>query len=279
MEVEKEEEPEGKLWERGLIGEGVLGGKGLLPKKEPRWEDEQSLSPGGSAEVPTNQKSRWFEGEAGAVKAYRAGNKEKCERMVVGPFRMSGFPRKLATPKDEPRHFSNRTIFIQGLPPNISYSELSRYIKTGPVDTIRIIEEENMAFVVFVWYKDSLAFSAFLKTAQARIRGYRITQSPIQHKYINGLRFREPVDISQRAMSRSIFLTGLPFGTTPRSLRRDMTNLIGAKLDFEMIEVQASSARVVATSVDIAVSLLDRLVGHPKYKTTVNYFERDPCDC
>jgi hypothetical protein len=174
--------------------------------------------------------------------------------------------------------FFARMIFLNGLPPKITYPELCKYVKGGPIDTIRIFEKDHSAFVIFLRAKDKEAYEKFLETNEVKIRGSKLMQMPWDQKYLNNLRLLQPDEIFQRGWTRCIFLQGIPAGTSLEMLRRDLMSIIGIKLDFQKIEVRGVCAKVWNTDVTTALALRDGLMKHNKYSGIYISFEKDPCD-
>jgi RNA recognition motif-containing protein len=59
----------------------------------------------------------------------------------------------------------NRTVYMGGLPQNVTYEEVMNHVRFGAVEQVKLLEEKNCAFVTFI---ESAAAMAFFADAQAR---------------------------------------------------------------------------------------------------------------
>jgi hypothetical protein len=254
----------------------------IMTERAPAALFRGSTWPVQTLESATSQ-AHWSSGETHAIRAYRAAQKEKLE--LSSPQRLTPLtppvapkPAAPSSFKGEPRHFSARTVLLIGLPNKTTYPELGRYIKGGPVDTIRINEHEHSALVIFVYAKDMQAYQKFLQTTDIKIRGNKLMPMKPQQKYLIDMSLREPEEILARGWTRCIFLEGLPLGITTDALRRDLNGIVGIKLDYQKIEVQGLCARVWTTAITTALALREGLRTHYKYTGVHFSFEMDPCD-
>lgn len=164
-----------------------------------------------------------------------------------------------------------RTIFIGNLPAECTIDEVLNLVRSGLVESARLLPEKNCAFVYFV---DPSAAAAFhhegtLRGLSLEGRELRIgwgNQSPVPPLVLQAV---------QQGATRNVFLGGIDVSVTEDGLRADFSQF--GPIDTIRILHDKNIAFVHLTSVASAMKAVATLSNDPRYAGRRVNYGKDRC--
>ncbi|KAL8723053.1 MAG: hypothetical protein Q9225_000595 [Loekoesia sp. 1 TL-2023] len=168
---------------------------------------------------------------------------------------------------------SSRTVYLGNIPPETSAEEILGHVRSGPIESVRLLPDKNCAFISFLESNSATHFHSDAILKKLSIRGQDI-------KIGWGKPAQVPTSVSiavqQSGASRNVYLGNLPETVTEAELREDLGKF--GPIDTVKIVREKAIGFVHFLSIGNAIKAVAQLPQEPKWQAPRRvYYGKDRC--
>ncbi|KAI4133366.1 MAG: hypothetical protein LQ338_000266 [Usnochroma carphineum] len=168
---------------------------------------------------------------------------------------------------------SSRTVYLGNIPPETSAEEILGHVRSGPIESVRLLPDKNCAFISFLESGSATHFHSDAILKKLSIRGQDI-------KIGWGKPAQVPTSVSiavqQSGASRNVYLGNLPETVTEAELREDLGKF--GPIDTVKIVREKAIGFVHFLSIGNAIKAVAQLPQEPKWQAPRRvYYGKDRC--
>ncbi|KAL8953577.1 MAG: hypothetical protein Q9222_000572 [Ikaeria aurantiellina] len=168
---------------------------------------------------------------------------------------------------------SSRTVYLGNIPAETSAEEILGHVRSGPIESVRLLPDKNCAFISFLESNSANHFHSDAILKKLCIRGQDI-------KIGWGKPAQVPTSVSiavqQSGASRNVYLGNLPETVTEAELRDDLAKF--GPIDTVKIVREKAIGFVHFLSISNAVKAVAQLPQEPKWQAPRRvYYGKDRC--
>ena len=168
---------------------------------------------------------------------------------------------------------SSRTVYLGNIPPETSAEEILGHVRSGQIESVRLLPDKNCAFISFLDGSSATHFHSDAILKKLAIRGQDI-------KVGWGKPAQVPTSVSvavqQSGASRNVYLGNLPETVTEAELRDDLGKF--GSIDTVKIVREKAIGFVHFLSISNAIKAVSQLPQEPKWQAPRRvYYGKDRC--
>lgn len=168
---------------------------------------------------------------------------------------------------------SSRTVYLGNIPPETSAEEILGHVRSGPIESVRLLPDKNCAFISFLDSHSATHFHSDAILKKLSIRGQDI-------KIGWGKPAQVPTSVSlavqQSSASRNVYLGNLPETVTEAELREDLGKF--GPIDTIKIVREKAIGFVHFLSISNAIKAVAQLPQESKWQAPRRvYYGKDRC--
>ena len=168
---------------------------------------------------------------------------------------------------------SSRTVYLGNIPPETSAEEILGHVRSGQIESVRLLPDKNCAFISFLDGNSATHFHSDAILKKLAIRGQDI-------KVGWGKPAQVPTSVSvavqQSGASRNVYLGNLPETVTEAELREDLGKF--GPIDTVKIVREKAIGFVHFLSIGNAIKAVSQLPQEPKWQAPRRvYYGKDRC--
>ncbi|KAK3322486.1 hypothetical protein B0H66DRAFT_205650 [Apodospora peruviana] len=168
---------------------------------------------------------------------------------------------------------TSRTVYLGNIPPDTSAEEILGHVRSGQIESVRLLPDKNCAFISFLdassathFHSDAILKKLCIKGQDIKIGWGKPSQVPTS----------VALAVQQSGASRNVYLGNLPEEITDEELREDLGKF-GA-IDTVKIVREKSIAFVHFLSIANAIKAVSQLPQEAKWQTPRRvYYGKDRC--
>ncbi|KAL9126990.1 MAG: hypothetical protein Q9217_004046 [Psora testacea] len=168
---------------------------------------------------------------------------------------------------------SSRTVYLGNIPPETSAEEILGHVRSGQIESVRLLPDKNCAFISFLDGSSATHFHSDAILKKLAIRGQDIKVGwgkPAQ------VPTSVAVAVQQSGASRNVYLGNLPETVTEAELREDLGKF--GPIDTIKIVREKAIAFVHFLSISNAIKAVSQLPQEPKWQAPRRvYYGKDRC--
>ena len=157
---------------------------------------------------------------------------------------------------------TSRTVYLGNIPPDTSAEEILGHVRSGQIESVRLLPDKNCAFISFLdassathFHSDAILKKLCIKGQDIKIGWGKPSQVPTS----------VALAVQQSGASRNVYLGNLPEEITEEELREDLGKF-GA-IDTVKIVREKSIAFVHFLSIANAIKAVSQLPQEPKWQS------------
>ncbi|KAF1991005.1 hypothetical protein K402DRAFT_169146 [Aulographum hederae CBS 113979] len=168
---------------------------------------------------------------------------------------------------------TSRTVYLGNIPPETSAEEILGHVRSGQIESVRLLPDKNCAFISFLDSSSATHFHSDAILKKLAIRGQDI-------KVGWGKPSQVPTSVAlavqQSGASRNVYLGSLPEDVTEEELREDLGKF--GPIDTVKIVREKSIGFVHYLSIGNAIKAVAQLPQEPKWQAPRRvYYGKDRC--
>ncbi|EEH49302.1 uncharacterized protein PADG_05381 [Paracoccidioides brasiliensis Pb18] len=168
---------------------------------------------------------------------------------------------------------TSRTVYLGNLPPETSAEEILGHVRSGQIESVRLLPDKNCAFISFLESSSATHFHSDAILKKLAIKGNDI-------KIGWGKPSQVPTSVSlavqQSGASRNVYLGNLAEDVTEEELREDLGKF--GPIDTIKIVKEKSIGFVHFLSISNAIKAVTQLPQEPKWQAPKRvYYGKDRC--
>ncbi|KAI4169856.1 MAG: hypothetical protein LQ343_005405 [Gyalolechia ehrenbergii] len=168
---------------------------------------------------------------------------------------------------------SSRTVYLGNIPPETSAEEILGHVRSGPIESVRLLPDKNCAFISFLESNSATHFHSDAILKKLSIQGQDI-------KIGWGKPAQVPTSVSiavqQSGASRNVYLGNLPDTVTEAELRDDLGKF--GPIDTVKIVREKAIGFVHFLSIGNAIKAVAQLPQEPRWQAPRRvYYGKDRC--
>ncbi|EAA28114.1 hypothetical protein GE21DRAFT_4086 [Neurospora crassa] len=168
---------------------------------------------------------------------------------------------------------TSRTVYLGNIPPDTSAEEILGHVRSGQIESVRLLPDKNCAFISFLdassathFHSDAILKKLCIKGQDIKIGWGKPSQVPTS----------VALAVQQSGASRNVYLGNLPEEVTEEELREDLGKF-GA-IDTVKIVKEKNIAFVHFLSIANAIKAVAQLPQEPKWAAPRRvYYGKDRC--
>lgn len=168
---------------------------------------------------------------------------------------------------------SSRTVYLGNIPPETSAEELLGHVRSGQIESVRLLPDKNCAFIYFLDGSSATHFHSDAILKKLAIRGQDIKigwGKPAQ------VPTSVQVAVQQSGASRNVYLGNLPETVTEAELREDLGKF--GPIDTVKLVREKAIGFVHFLSISNAIKAVSQLPQEPKWQAPRRvYYGKDRC--
>jgi RNA recognition motif-containing protein len=168
---------------------------------------------------------------------------------------------------------SSRTVYLGNIPPDTTAEEILNHVRSGQVESVRLLPDKNCAFISFLDNSAATHFHSDAILKRLSIKGQDIKigwGKPSQVPTSVGLA------VQQSSASRNVYLGNLPEEITEEEIREELSRF--GQIDTVKIVREKAIAFVHFLSISHAVKAVQQLPQEPKWGPPRRvYYGKDRC--
>ncbi len=168
---------------------------------------------------------------------------------------------------------SSRTVYLGNIPPETSAEEILGHVRSGQIESVRLLPDKNCAFISFLDGSSATHFHSDAILKKLAIRGQDIKVGwgkPAQ------VPTSVAVAVQQSGASRNVYLGNLPETVTEAELRDDLGKF--GPIDTVKIVREKAIGFVHFLSIGNAIKAVSQLPQDPKWQAPRRvYYGKDRC--
>ncbi|KAF2201725.1 hypothetical protein GQ43DRAFT_23087 [Delitschia confertaspora ATCC 74209] len=168
---------------------------------------------------------------------------------------------------------TSRTVYLGNIPPETSAEEILGHVRSGQIESVRLLPDKNCAFISFLDSSSATHFHSDAILKKLAIRGQDI-------KIGWGKPSQVPTSVAlavqQSGASRNVYLGNLPEDVTEDELREDLSKF--GSIDTVKIVREKAIGFVHFLSIGNAIKAVAQLPQEPKWQAPRRvYYGKDRC--
>lgn len=168
---------------------------------------------------------------------------------------------------------SSRTVYLGNIPPDTSAEEILGHVRSGQIESVRLLPDKNCAFISFLDGNSATHFHSDAILKKLSIRGQDI-------KVGWGKPAQVPTSVAlavqQSGASRNVYLGNLPEDVSEAELREDLGKF--GPIDTVKIVREKAIGFVHFLSIGHAIKAVSQLPQEPKWQAPRRvYYGKDRC--
>ena len=168
---------------------------------------------------------------------------------------------------------SSRTVYLGNIPPETSAEEILGHVRSGQIESVRLLPDKNCAFISFLEGSSATHFHSDAILKKLAIRGQDI-------KVGWGKPAQVPTSVAlavqQSGASRNVYLGNLPDTVTEIELREDLGKF--GPIDTVKLVREKAIGFVHFLSISNAIKAVSQLPQEPKWQAPRRvYYGKDRC--
>jgi RNA recognition motif-containing protein len=168
---------------------------------------------------------------------------------------------------------TSRTVYLGNIPPETSAEEILGHVRSGQIESVRLLPDKNCAFISFLDSSSATHFHSDAILKKLSIRGQDI-------KIGWGKPSQVPTSVAlavqQSGASRNVYLGNLPEDVTEDELREDLSKF--GPIDTVKIVREKAIGFVHFLSIGNAIKAVAQLPQEPKWQPPRRvYYGKDRC--
>ncbi|KAF2763452.1 negative regulator of differentiation 1 [Pseudovirgaria hyperparasitica] len=168
---------------------------------------------------------------------------------------------------------TSRTVYLGNIPPETSAEEILGHVRSGQIESVRLLPDKNCAFISFLDSSSATHFHSDAILKKLSIRGQDI-------KIGWGKPSQVPTSVAlavqQSGASRNVYLGNLPEDVSEEELREDLGKF--GPVDTVKIVREKAIGFVHFLSIGNAIKAVAQLPQEPKWQTPRRvYYGKDRC--
>lgn len=168
---------------------------------------------------------------------------------------------------------TSRTVYLGNIPPETSAEEILGHVRSGQIESVRLLPDKNCAFISFLDSSSATHFHSDAILKKLAIRGQDI-------KIGWGKPSQVPTSVAlavqQSGASRNVYLGNLPEDVTEEELREDLSKF--GPIDTVKIVREKAIGFVHFLSIGNAIKAVAQLPQEPKWQAPRRvYYGKDRC--
>ena len=170
-------------------------------------------------------------------------------------------------------HGTSRTVYLGNIPPDTSAEEILGHVRSGQIESVRLLPDKNCAFISFLDGSAATHFHSDAILKKLSIRGQDI-------KIGWGKPSQVPTSVAlavqQSGASRNVYLGNLPEDISEPELREDLSKF--GPIDTIKLVREKSIGFVHFLSIGNAIKAVTQLPQEPKWQAPRRvYYGKDRC--
>lgn len=168
---------------------------------------------------------------------------------------------------------SSRTVYLGNIPPETSAEEILGHVRSGQIESVRLLPDKNCAFISFLDSSSATHFHSDAILKKLAIRGQDIKvgwgkPAPVPTSVT--------LAVQQSGASRNVYLGNLPDTVTEAELREDLGKF--GPIDTVKIVREKAIGFVHFLSIGNAIKAVSQLPQEPKWQAPRRvYYGKDRC--
>ena len=170
-------------------------------------------------------------------------------------------------------HASSRTVYLGNIPPDTSAEEILGHVRSGQIESVRLLPDKNCAFISFLDGSSATHFhsDAILKKLSIRGSDIKIGWGKPSHVPTS-----VALAVQQSGASRNVYLGNLPEDMTETELREDLGKF--GLIDTVKLVREKAIAFVHFLSIGNAIKAVNQLPQEAKWQAPRRvYYGKDRC--
>ena len=168
---------------------------------------------------------------------------------------------------------SSRTVYLGNIPPETSAEEILGHIRSGPIESVRLLPDKNCAFISFLDGSSATHFHSDAILKKLAIRGQDIK---IGWGKPSQVPTSVAIAVQQSGASRNVYLGNLDESVTENELREDLGKF--GPIDTVKIVREKAIGFVHFLSIGNAIKAVSQLPQEPKWQAPRRvYYGKDRC--
>ena len=168
---------------------------------------------------------------------------------------------------------TSRTVYLGNIPPDTSAEEILGHVRSGQIESVRLLPDKNCAFISFLDGNSATHFHSDAILKKLAIRGQDV-------KIGWGKPSQVPTSVAlavqQSGASRNVYLGNLPDDITEAELREDLGKF--GPIDTVKLVREKSIGFVHFLSINNAIKAVQQLPQEPKWQAPRRvYYGKDRC--
>ena len=168
---------------------------------------------------------------------------------------------------------SSRTVYLGNIPPETSAEEILGHVRSGQIESVRLLPDKNCAFISFLdggaathFHSDAILKKLAIRGQDIKIGWGKPAQVPTS----------VTLAVQQSGASRNVYLGNLPDTITELELREDLGKF--GPIDTVKIVREKAIAFVHFLSISNAIKAVTQLPQEPKWQAPRRvYYGKDRC--
>lgn len=167
---------------------------------------------------------------------------------------------------------SSRTIYLGNVPPEITAEELLNHVRSGIVESVRLLAKKNCAFISFLnpasashFYSDAVLKKLTLNSQDVKVGWGKPTQVPPQVS----------LAVAQDGASRNVYIGNLPENITEEEIRTEFLKY--GQIDTIKLIKDKNIGFVHFFSIASAIKAVQQLPFEPQWTQRKVFYGRDRC--
>lgn len=168
---------------------------------------------------------------------------------------------------------SSRTVYLGNIPPETSAEEILGHVRSGQIESVRLLPDKNCAFISFLDGSSATHFHSDAILKKLSIRGQDIKvgwgkPAPVPTSV--------QLAVSQSGASRNVYLGNLPENVSEAELREDLGKF--GPIDTVKLVREKAIGFVHFLSIGNAIKAVSQLPQEPKWQAPRRvYYGKDRC--
>ena len=168
---------------------------------------------------------------------------------------------------------TSRTVYLGNIPPDTSAEEILGHVRSGQIESVRLLPDKNCAFISFLDSSSATHFHSDAILKKLSIKGQDIK---IGWGKPSSVPTSVALAVQQSGASRNVYLGNLPEEVTENELREDLSKY-GA-IDTVKIVREKAIGFVHFLSIGNAIKAVTQLPQEPKWQPPRRvYYGKDRC--
>lgn len=168
---------------------------------------------------------------------------------------------------------TSRTVYLGNIPPETSAEEILGHVRSGQIESVRLLPDKNCAFISFLdggsathFHSDAILKKLAIRGQDIKVGWGKPSQVPTS----------VAVAVQQSGASRNVYLGNLPEDVTEEELREDLGKF--GPIDTVKIVREKNIGFVHFLSIGNAIKAVTQLPQEPKWQSPRRvYYGKDRC--